>query len=233
MSLPRSPERAPGPSRRFLIAAVLGGLLIIVIPLVVILVDRDPRLAATNSRVLASRNTVAIEPGATRCQGGEYVPRSAAALRVFPRFGGIGGEPLELVIRDVPTRPVATVRVPGGYPAGNLVIALPPRPGDVQAGQLCLRNIGTRRAFFDGSLVTRYPEGAGVNTPYQRPGDEIRADYFRDGEQSWFAVAPVIARRFSLFKAPAFGTWTFWVVLAGILAMTCSACVLLIRALRP
>ncbi|MEJ7783506.1 MAG: hypothetical protein WKF96_01800 [Solirubrobacteraceae bacterium] len=206
-------------ARHFAIAAAV----LVVLVFVIVLARSAPRLAATNTRVIASANEVFLAPGENRCQGGEYVPEDAARLRVYP--GGAGGGPaLVVALRDEQMRRLAVTPVPAGYDGGvPLDVPLPPRGSTVDFGFLCIRNAGTAPIGFAGNLRTANPAApGGVNGFGQRGSDEVRADYFLPGSRSGFSIAPRVIERAALLRPGFMGPWTVWGVLA-LLVATCAA----------
>ena len=211
------------------------GIAAIVIVLVVELTYTKPHLAATNSRVIASGFGVEIDPGKTRCQGQEFVPTDAATLRMFTApVGAKVSQPLVVTLRGDDNAVIMHREVPTGVVKGPLVVPLPPRSHDVSRGHLCVRNAGSAPMSFAGNLTSDQPQSPGAfNIRGQRASDEIRADYFRAGDESWLDVAPVVARRFALFKPDWVGPWTMWAGLGLMLAVAGTGIALMVRgALR-
>lgn len=220
--------------------------------LILILTDSRPRLAATNSRVTVSGVEVVVLPGEERCQGGEFVPRQAAALRIYAGGQrGQLGQPLVVSILDQKGRMVSRAQVPAGYGHGSLDIRMPPPSRDVNEGSFCLRNSGAHPMTFAGNLTTVgqaeaqrgsvgpepqilattvNPFFLGPNGPGARRSDEIRVDYLRPGRESWLELAPVLARRFALFKPSFFGPWTLWAALASMVLLWALAALLVTRS---
>lgn len=211
----------PGPDprssqlRRARLAGAIVSLLFLVV-LAVVVNGAKPRLASTNSKVIASPSAITIIGGEERCQGGEFVPRQAARLRLYTgTFGGRDvGEPLSISILDGAGSLEAGAQVAGSYPPGKLDVALPARDADAYPSQICLRNLGTQPMMFANNVGPIAHNGPGA-----RPDGEVRVDLFRQGRESWFQLAPVMARRFALFKPPFVGPWTMWatLVLLGVL----------------
>jgi hypothetical protein len=199
--------------------AALAGAGVMAVLLVIVLTSSKPRLAATNSRVIASGATVGILPGKVRCQGGEYVPTDAAKLRVFANpFRGRGTQPILFLLRDRSGRTIAYLPVKAGYPEGELKLDLPPLRHGVFLGRLCVKNLGSSPMAFAGNFTSDQPQNPGAyNTPGERPLDEIRVDYFRKGSESWLDIAPLVSDRFPLFKSAWIGPWTMWVGLLLVL----------------
>lgn len=201
------------PSSRQRLALVVGALLVVAM-LVTVLTDRRTRLAATNSRVAISGIALTVPPGEQHCQGGEFVPRATANLRLYVgTFDRPSGPPLEISIRDAGGKLLSSRQIPGVYPPGALEPEVDKPRGDVEAASVCVRNLGSAPVAFAGNLTPATPE--------LRPavGEGIRVDYLRAGKESWLDLAPEIARRFQRFKPSFFGAWTMWAFFAAILLL--------------
>jgi hypothetical protein len=211
--------------------AALIGAVAIVVPLGLKLIQSKPRVAATNSRVIASGVSVFLNPHARRCQRGEYLPRDADRLRVFVGVeAGQASQPFELILRGTGPQVLARLQSPPSYKSGPLVLKLPPRSQSISNAQLCVQNKGARSLGFAGNLTSDQPQSPGAfNIPSERLGDEIRADYFLPGDKSWLDIAPKVADRFALFKPGWEGPWTLWAGLVLALLTAISGVALMVR----
>jgi hypothetical protein len=191
--------------------------------------DPDPRLAASNSKVVASGAVLAVPPADQRCQAGQFVPAEAMSLRVYAGAdGGTTGEPLRISIVDAVSGEVVERReVEGGYPLGTLDVPVDPRR-DLTDAVVCIGNLGDAPMVFAGN---RTRLGAEVRPHADRGEEEIRIDLLRRGEESLWALAPTVARRFAVFKPSLAGPWALWAVLA--LAVATSATAVLVAARAP
>ncbi|MDQ3641150.1 MAG: DUF2142 domain-containing protein [Actinomycetota bacterium] len=208
--------RIPESPARERLAAAVGGLVILVILLAVLSGSR-PRLAATNTRVLASGLDFTVQPGQERCQSGESVPQEASSLRLYvSTFDRPTGPPLEVSIRDSAGGIATSAQIPGGYRPGVLHARIPQPDRDVASGSFCLRNAGTAPAAFAGNFTGINPSAFNPEELKPPSGEGIRVDYFREGSESWFELGPDIAHRFAQFKPSFFRSWTMWVVLAAL-----------------
>jgi hypothetical protein len=208
--------------RRAVLAAAALGIAAFVIVLVVELTYTKPHLASTNSRVIASGFGVVVKPGEQWCQAQEFVPTDAVKLRMFTEpVGTKVKQPLVVTLRGDDGSVVMRRQLPAAAVTEPLFVQLPPRSHAISHGHLCVRVAGSAPMSFAGNLTSDQPASPGAfNIPGQRPTNEIRADYFRAGKESWLDLAPVIARRFALVKPDWVGAWTLW---AG-LALTLAAC---------
>lgn len=209
-----------------------GGLVLAAGLLVAVLTDSRPRLAATNSKVIVSGVELVVLPGHERCQGGVFVPKDAARLRLYVGASGRPtGQPLLLAIRARGGEPVSSLAVPADYRPGPLDVAMRPPPRPVEQGTFCVSNVGDAPMAFAGNLTPDSPDaGVGPNDPGSGPGDEVRVDFFRPGRESWLELAPAVARRFSLFKPSFAGPWTMWAALAVVLVLWGAVVALVSRA---
>lgn len=228
MTFPRVP-RSPTLER---LAAAAGGLIIAVM-LLAVLTDSRPRLAATNTRVLASGVALTVAPGLERCQDGEFVPHEASRIRLYVSTpDGRAGPPLDIAIRDPAGRLATSARVPAGYRPGFLDATIPRPRQDVAPGSFCLRNVGTTPVTFAGNFTGINPAAFNPDEVKPASGEGIRVDYFRPGRESWLELAPEIAHRFATFKPSFFGSWTMWAVLAALLLLYGAAVELQCRSSR-
>lgn len=203
--------------------------------LVALVSDPGPRLAASNSRVVASGAEVVVPAGQERCEQGHFVPAETGTLRVYAgSASGTEGEPLRFSIADADTGElISRRRVDGGYPLGALDVPVEPPGGDVHNGEVCIENLGSDAMAFAGHRTTM---GEAVRPDRAQRGDvrvppeagpldeEVRIDFFRTEEESLWALASEIGRRFALFKPAFAGPWLMWAVLAlAVAAVTAAA----------
>lgn len=172
-----------------------------------------PRLAATNAQVVASGAVLVVPPGQERCEQGQFVPGEASMLRVFASSPtGADGETLRFSITDAPSGEVAIRRrVDGGYALGPLDVPIDPPGRALADAEVCIENLGEEPMAFAGNR-TRL-DGPTLRDA-QGPEEEIRIDFLRSGEESLWALAPTVARRFAVFKPSFAGPWAMWAVLA-------------------
>lgn len=209
--------------------------------LIAVVTDPRPRLAATNSRVLASGVALDLLPGQERCEDGQFVPAKTAVLRVYAGSESGEGEPLRLSIADADSGEiVARPHVDGGYPLGALDVPVDAPGGDIYNGEVCIENLGSDSMTFAGhrtALGAPVPSdgapGSDVRVPPvggpQDEDEEVRIDLFRPGEETLWALAPEVARRFSLFKPALAGPWLMWAVLTVALGAVTAAVLLASR----
>ena len=200
--------------------AVLAGALIAVLSM------REPRLAVTNTRVLASAVALRVKPGAERCAVYPYIPKGASSVVMFAGTFGRPGPPLRLEVFWGRAR-VSSGIVRRAYRSGPLRVALRPLSRDAFKPWVCVRNLGRSRVRFAGNATPQSPyasQGSG--------SDVIRYDFYRPGSESWWAVAPTVAERFSRVKPTWVGAWTLWAVLGVALLVGAGAIALVRRETR-
>lgn len=203
------------------------------VPIIVRAVHREPRLAASNSRVITSKAAITIAPGTRRCQQGEFVPAAAGTARVFVGMAGAQGVPFELTLTSRADRVRQRYEL-AGYTASTVVIALRPRPADLQVAELCIRNRGRTVLSLADNLVSSNPEAPpSSNTPYQSKRGEVRVDYLEPGDRSVIEQLPRVAERFALFKAvDGLGRWALWGSLGALLALGIAGAMVVVRSTR-
>lgn len=200
--------------------------------LVAVISDPRPRLAASNSKVVASGAAVVVAPGQEHCEAGQFVPEDAAMLRVFAGSESRPtGEPLRLSVTDPDSGEVVDRRqLDGGYELGALEVPLDPPAGDLANGEVCIENLGDTPMAFAGNR-TRFD--AEIRPHADRGEEDVRIDLLRAGEESLWAMAPEVAHRFALFKPAPAGSWFMWAVLAGAVGSGVAAVLLATRSPSP
>lgn len=206
-------------------AAVVLGLL------VVVLSGSRQRDAGTNAQVQASGVALRLARGERRCQR-QDVPAGTASLRFFAKPFLSSGGPLDVTLfeRGRPLTKGVLYLVRGDKPA---VVRLDrPLTREVPGLRLCIKNSGLTSIDLAGD---RTPVSTFITPPVgvQQTPDDVRVDFVRRGSESWWALAPVIAKRFFLEKASFFGPWTMWAVFVLVGLNCIAALFVLARELRP
>lgn len=206
--------------------------MIFVALLVAVVTDPRPRLAASNSLVVASGEVLVVPPGEERCEQGQFVPAETATLRVYAGSDSeTGGEPLRFSIADTDSAElVSRRRVDGGYVPGPLDVPVDPPQRDLSDGEVCIENLGSRPMVFAGNRTPLDGKALWKGAPSD---EEIRIDFFRPGRESLWALAPEVARRFAVFKPAFAGPWLMWAVLTVALGAATAAVLLACRAPGP
>jgi hypothetical protein len=228
--------------RRAVAAGVLG-LVVLGAALAAVLLQRGPRVAYDNARLLDAG--VALHPGEDACQPREVVPPGAARLRLWVATGGKPGGPLGVAIgRGAGSARAST---PGSLTDGPVDVALAPSPRPADATPICVRNAGRSDISLMGSTVPPGSQPAGkvptdpqsnaspatVNGVVYGVPVRMRMQWRRAHDQTWLAVAPDIAQRSSLLKPSFFGAWTFWLAIGGAVLALLGAVALVVRQANP
>jgi hypothetical protein len=188
-------------------AVVAVGVAVLLACVGVALADAAPRRAGTNM-VTNVAQVAQLRGGQRHCQGGEAVPNDAASVRVLVATFGEPIPSLAVTVRDADGRVVTAGHRAAGGREGSLVIPVRHVSRTTPNTEVCVtRGAGHARR------VVLYGEAQRVRLEWRRPGNE-----------SWFALVPTVAHRFSLGKASLFGSlWLLvaaaLVVLAGLVAV--------------
>jgi hypothetical protein len=205
--------------------AVGLGLALIIGALVLVLSQRDQRLASTNTRVAASRFRLPVASAGSRCQQHEFVPHSAHALRVFASGAGA----FDVSIQQPAGTQVTSGHAPGGYRPGALQVSLARFSRDLSDAIVCIINRSGHELAFAGNFTSLSPLG-GVSAGNKGvQGDVVRLDYLRSGRESWFALIPTVVERIWLFKGPFSSAALIWAIIGLLIASWSAALVLLLR----
>lgn len=209
---------------RAVVAAVAVGVLIAVSALVAVLVQRDVRLAGTNSLVELSGAAVRVPAGQARCAA-QTVPAGAVSVRIYAGTFGRRGEPIAVSLLHM-GREVTGGRVPGGYPDNSiLVVPLRRETSKWPDARVCVRNLGRRDVQF-----------AGHRTPKGQPPtgkDEIRTDWLLPGRPTWAGLAGRVADRFAAAGPGFVGGWTLWALVAVLSVLWAGALALVLGWAAP
>ena len=211
-------------------AALALGLALLVgtmVVLVAALVDDRQQAFTLGVRPLAV--AVRMPPGTEACQLPVDVSTDFSAVRF--RVSTQGGPPGPLItsVRDVRDgRALGTAKIAGSYRDGGFVNA---RVGTVREGArvaVCVLNAGRRAlGLYGGGAIAARSSVATLNGR-ERPAD-LSFEFERRREVSALSLVPVVLRRMALFRPGFVGAWTYWLLLALLLA---GAPALLALALR-
>jgi hypothetical protein len=180
-------------------AVVATGVAVLVVCVAVVLAQSDARQAGTNSIVEVGR-VAELRSGERHCQPGETVPRDAARLRLLVGTFGQPVPEISVAARDGEGRVITRGRWPAGRGReGHIVIPLQRVERTAPGLEVCVATRGGERLVLYG----------------QAPN--IRLEWLRPGSESWYALVPAIAHRFSLGKASLFGP--FWLAIALLLVV--------------
>jgi hypothetical protein len=156
----------------------------------VVLSDSDPRRSGTNN-VPSASEVGRLDSGKRKCQEVD-VPAGADDVAVAGVSDSGTVPTLALTLSGMSTTASGETRdtAPDGRPLASLH-PVPP----AGAARLCVRNVSR-----DGVVLLGISDTFGV-------------DYY-EGHETWWQVAPAVARRFAFGKAGFVGAWTFWLALA-------------------
>ena len=199
--------------------AVGAGLALVALLLVVTLSQGTERRTESNAVVQVSGVALSIRPGKERCQTTD-LPSGTELVRLFgeaPRGSTVVSLRITTFGQPVTAGRTASVR-------GEERVDIPLESAvarETLGERLCIANTGMAPVRFAGN---RTPPIGPANPGGAVLGDDIRVDYLKRGEQSWWSTRSVVAERFGLLKASFFGLWTLWaamglVVLSWLLAI--------------
>lgn len=206
---------------------VLGVALALVGAAVVATLSRsDERLAGTN--LIPQRTyAVVVPPGRTACQRDTPLVDDGAAAQLLVGTYGHPRPPLTVTFASADGDVVAAGRTP---PAPGQGLATARFAGGAVEGartvRACVRNDGPHEIALGGAVADPASAARVGGAP---SGGTIGVRYLRAGRESWWAVAPVVAQRFGLGKASAFGAWTLPLLALALLGLWLAAVRLLLR----
>jgi hypothetical protein len=199
------------------VRVVLGvALALVAVGLVAVLSQRGERMAGTS---FVPNRTFAVElpPHGRACQPGTHLADDSAAAVVLVGSFGRPVPALTLTFTEPGGRLVARGSVAGGGPEGERTV---PFERVVEGGRegviACVRNHGDVRVALGGDTAAP-PTAARVGGAVTQGAVGFR--YLRVGDESWSAIAPVVAQRFGLGKSALFGTWTLPVLALALIAL--------------
>jgi hypothetical protein len=188
---------------------LVAGLALIALAMVVTL-SRSPEFLAGTNAVKAKTEIAATRGNLRICQGSETLPQGTTAihLSLFANDGPrmaievlAGGQVLTRGERDA------------GWGIGEAAtVPVKPLPAAVHGVTICVR-LGQAIEPFEilGEKVGKSATGTGGET-------EMRIEYLRPGGESWWSLAPSVARRIGFGRAPS-GAWVVLLPLT-LMAMT-------------
>ena len=192
----------------------------------------DARHLAFTVDTRLSKLAAVIAPRQEACQRDVDVEARFDAVQLVYGTFHRPGPTLAVRVLDSPTgRTLATGHQPAGYP-DNRPTATAVSPGVPAPGRVdvCVRNAGGRRvALWGGDASDAYPSRATVG---DRPASgDLSLVLLRRHARTALSLVPTIFRRAALFHPSWVGSWTFWLLLAGVvLVMPALLCVAVGRA---
>jgi hypothetical protein len=204
----------------------LGVALALVLVAVGVVLSRSPLTVAGANAVQAplfSNGTVA--PSATRCQAAGTVPRGTRAIRISL---GANIDP-RITVRVTKGSRLITqgARGPEGGLNASATVPVASVSSTTAGAELCV----TLAADAEAIGVRGLPEHVERSGVYGLGDIELRTEYLRPAQQSWWSRISSIAARFGLGRA-AGGTWIGIFVLALMLGVAALAARLTLWELR-
>lgn len=198
---------APAVSARALLIAAAAAFLVVAVPVGVWLLDRDERLAGTNS--VAPKAVVAgVKAGERLCVRDLRAPAGTTAVRVFGAVDAPAAAHAELRLEGGPALDSTAPLAPGQVSPRDLPVREVERAAPatlclaVEGGQLALAGVTgletDRRAqtFLDGRPLP----------------DRVTVQFVLRGERTLLARLDDAARHAAVFKAGFVGPWTYWLL---------------------
>jgi hypothetical protein len=211
-------------------AAIAVGLALIGVALLVTLLHREEPFVGDNGREIELPAFVVIPAGEQACQPEGAIPDGAGTARITVSTDYKPAGPLTVsVVRDGTT--LGSGVIAAGIEDQAARVRVGSGVGGARDVQVCVRNNGSRRVSVAGQEVP-FGSGAHVTDPRQPQTRAMRIDWFEAGKATRLSRAGVIARRAGYAKASWVGTWTFWAVLALVLAASAAALALVLRETR-
>jgi hypothetical protein len=188
---------APTPVR---VVVVVGALAIAIAGLAVLLQSAQRR-SGTN----LTTNTgfvIGVAAGQQLCEPGELVPGDTGAVRLSAS-SATPGPRLDVAI-GTGARTIAAGHLAAGWHTGTVTIPFSRIAATQQNASVCLINRGTSSVSFGGSV----PDANFYVVLGGKPlNGRMRIEYMRPGSESWLALLPTLAHRFSLAKGDLVRHW--------------------------
>lgn len=205
--------------------ALTVSLLIVGAGIALALSERGARMAGT-SFVAQRHFAVALPPGTSACQPGTYLADDAAAVSALVGTYGRPRPALAVTFSEPNGSVVARGRLGAGRREGDVVLPLNRVVEGSRSVTACMRNEGSARVVLAGDVANADNAARVDGEPV---GGVMGFRYLREGRESWWQLAPVVAQRFGLGKAEVFGTWTLPLLALAIVALWVAAIRLLLR----
>jgi hypothetical protein len=210
--------------------AIAAGAVLIGVGLALSLFKSEAPFTGDNGREIQLPAGVAIPAAAAACQPEPQVPPGTGALRLTISSKGKPAGPLEVTVTHG-GRTLASGRSRAGLVDGAVRIRIGAGAGNVKNARVCVANRGPRRVAVLGQEVP-HGQGAHVTDPKQPQTRAMRIEWFEPTAETRLARAGDVAHRYGLMKADWVGTWTFWVMLAVLVAVSAAGVALAAREVR-
>lgn len=190
----------------------------------------------TSSNAAPPVTAAPLPAGGELCQGAEFLPRETGRITLYPVEEGGAVGPLTVTVRSAEDSVLDSARVARRDYGSDATAAAEFEPLREQAvgAVVCIRNEGDEDTALRGDAHPGQG-GAALLTGGPNPGPppyvRMRFEYELRDATTWWSFAPEIAERFGLVKTTFFGTWTFWVTIAALLAVAIGTLAYAARAL--
>jgi hypothetical protein len=210
--------------------AIALGLLLIAAGLAHTLLAREAPYLGDNNRDIQLLRGTRLLPGERACQAGETVPRGTGAVLIATSTAGKPGGPFEVTVASG-GRVVGRGQGGDGVVDKSVSVPLGNLRRGVAPATVCVRNAGDRPAAILGQGVAG-PPFVRIAGHSRALHNALRFEWYKAGNPMRIAQVGDVARRYGLVKPSFFGTWTFWVALALLVAMSAAAIRLVAREVR-
>jgi hypothetical protein len=167
-------------------AVLAAGLLLLLALAGVTLAQSAPRPSGSNY-VPEVEEVVRLVGDDRHCQEGETIPGDSAAMRILIGTNGRPAPELGVTIAARGGRAISAGRLAAGTPEGRVEIPIRAVEDTTPAARVCVARRGPGRTVLYGG------------------GGRVRLEWVRSGEESWLALLPTVAHRFSLGRADFLG----------------------------
>lgn len=195
--------------------ALAVGLLLTALGIGVVMSQSPPVVARSNG-VAINALVAEVSSRYEACEGHEVLPRGTTAIRLSLE-AMFGPSVLVRVLRDGQVLTSGTQA--SGWSRQSVTVPVKPLAHTITGAVVCFAmDPQDERVYVKGSS----------SAPGSSAGGLTRIEYLRAGGQSWWALAPSVARRMSFGRATS-GLWIVLAVAAAMLALTATVSWVLLR----
>jgi hypothetical protein len=206
------------------------GLLLIATGLLAVLLKQERPYLGDNEHNVELLAGVVIPGRASACQAGETIPPRTGVMRFSVSTAGRRAGPVEVSVQRG-GEAVASGRSAAGIVDQPIDVRLEGAEDGVQDARICVRNAGRVQVAVIGESARSRP-AARVSVSSFPQDRAMRWEWYEAEPVTRLARVGDVAERYGLVKASFFGSWTFWVGLAVLLAISAAAVRLVVRELR-
>jgi hypothetical protein len=207
--------------------AIAIGLVLIGAGLALTLFKSEEPFVGDNGREVELPAGVVIPPGAQACQPEIGIPRGAGTIRMTVGTAGKPAGPLAVTISQG-RRTLGSGATRGGIVDEPVRAHVGAGIGGARHARVCVSNRGPNQVALWGQEVP-FGQGARVSARRMPQTRAMRLEWFEPHSATRISRAGVIAHRYGLVKASWVGTWTFWVALAVLVAVSAAGVALVAR----